>query len=471
MHCRLHYSGSHSKGKKKDIVMVYRSYHLPARRRFAVAIGAYIVLATASGASALQDSLTVSQAVNIILQKNHSLKSMALKLEASKTKTQDSRTAYYPSVNADMSYANIGPKDNLSFRFGSFNFAMAPVNNYDAHVDANILLFDSGKRKLNIKAAKLSEQIIDDKTAGMKNDIVFQVYSLVVNIAMMQQGIAIQNENIESLERHLNIVKKRVETGAGTDYEILKTRAQLASSQATLLDIKNNLAQLRIGLAELMSVRTDSLPSIKTAADYGQYKGNIDSLISVALKQRPEIINARDELAGLKIKEELIEKEMQPVLSAGISTGVKDGFPSDIEAPKFNWAASAQLHVPLYDGSREQYHLKEIRAEYAAANEDMAGLTEKIRAEVLSAYSDVNTAFAKLDCSAIQIRLGEESLNLAQKSLEAGTITNDDVLNTEKEYSQAKLVNLQDHIRYALSLYALNQATGISLEELFGHFR
>jgi Outer membrane protein len=422
----------------------------------------------ASDALAMQrDSLTISEAVNMVLQKSHSLKSLASQLAAAQAKTEDSKKAYYPSVSADLSYANIGPADNLKIQFGGMDLALAPANNYDAHVGAGIVLFDFGKRKLNTKAAQLSEQIIRDKTAGAANSIVFQVVSLITNIAMMQQGVAIQNENIGTLERHLNIVKKRVETGTGTDYDVLKTRAQLAFSQAALLDISNNLAKLRITLASLMSVPADSLPSIKTNLDSTQYTGTVDSLVSIALMQRTEIIAMRNTIETLKIRKEVIAKEMVPVLGAGISTGVKDGYPSmnpsDINAPKFNWAASAQLHVPLYDGSREQYHLKEVQADLDAANEVLADMVEKVRAEVLSALSDVNTAYAKLSSSAMQVKLGEESLKLAQKSFEAGALTNDDVLNTEKDYSQAKLVDLQDHIRYMLSLYSLRQATGVSL--------
>ena len=438
-----------------------------ARCFYACMVSAYMWLAVADALALQQDSLTITEAVSIVLRKSHSLKSLASQLEAAQAKTEDSKTAYFPSVSADLSYTNIGPADNLKIQFGALSLALAPANNYDAHVGAGIVLFDFGKRKLNTEAAKLSEQIIKDKTAGAEKGIIFQVVSLVTNIAMMQQGAAIQNENIETLERHLNIVKKRVETGAGTDYDILKTQAQLAFSRAALLDIENNLAKLRITLASLMSVPVDSLPSIKNNLDSTRYTGSVDSLVSVALTQRTEIITQRTTVETLKIRKELIAKEMVPVVDAGVSTGVKDGYPSmnpsDINAAKFNWAASAMVHIPLYDGSRERYHLKEMQADLDAANEVLADMIEKVRAEVLSALSDVTTAYAKLASSAIQVKLGEESLKLAQKSLEAGTLTNDDVLNTEKDYSQAKLVDLQDHIRYMLSLYSLKQATGVSI--------
>jgi len=441
---------------------------LKVKKRFSLCILAVsAIVSLAFAASAGQDSLTVKEAVDKIVQNNHTLHSLAAQLDAAQAKTQNTKTAYYPTVSADASYANIGPGDNLKIKFGGSSLPMAPMNNYDAHVGANILIYDFGKRKLNTKAAELSEEIIKTHTTGATSAIVFQALNIVTNIVMMQQSVAIQNENIESLERLLNTVKKRLETGAGTSYDVLKTETQLASSQAGLLDIKNNLEKLRIDLSKLIRMSADSLPSIKSNLDTAKFSGKTDSLMSITLEQRTEITSEKNTIAELKIQKELIEKEMKPVLMASVSTGIKDGYTIDVSAPqindpKFNWVAGVQLHVPLYDGSQQKYHLKEIDANLRAAEESLDEVVDGIRADVLKAIADVNTYYAKLASSALQIKLSEEALKLAQKSLDAGTITNDDVLNTQKDYSQAKLSNLQDKIRYTLSLFILNWTTGNS---------
>ena len=212
-----------------------------------------------------------------------------------------------------------------------------------------------------------------------------------------------------------------------------------------------------------MGTKADSLSPVKIAFDSTEYKGRVDSLIAIAMQQRSEIIDARNNVEALKIQEELAGKEMMPSLGASASTGVKNGYPIHVDDPKFNWVAAAQLHVPLYDGSRKKYHLSELKAMRGAAEEMLTEATDKARSDVLQALSDVTTAYARIASSTLQVQVTSESLRLAKLKLEAGTITNDEVLDTQRDYSQAKLMSLQDHARYTLSLFALNQATGVSV--------
>ena len=195
-----------------------------------------VVAIVAIVAAQSNDSLTIARAVEAVLHNSHALKELSLQIEAASSRTAESKTAYYPTVSADLTYANIGPADNLAITgFGPKPLDMAPANSFDAHLGANIELYDFGKTGFSVKAADFSKKTLNDKTAGIGSFLTFQAISLVANIAMIQQGIAIQNENIESLDRHYGVVKKRVETGSQTDYDLLKTQAQLASARHPFL--------------------------------------------------------------------------------------------------------------------------------------------------------------------------------------------------------------------------------------------
>jgi outer membrane protein len=406
------------------------------------------------------DSLTVRQIVEKVLHNNHALRQLSSQIAAAAARVNLSKTSYYPSVNADLSYANIGPEDNMEIHFGPQVLDMAPTNSVDAHFGANIVVFDFGKRTAGVKAARLSEQTLKDKTGGITNGIAFQAVSLATNIAMMQQGIAIQNENIESLLRHLSVVKKRLETGSGTEYDTLKTQAQLASAQETLLDLENGLSKLRITIAVLMRISPDSLHPVRISFDVSRCAVNADSALAVALRQRQEIVDARNAQEALKIQDELAKKEMLPVASASVAAGMKNGYPTDVNTLKPNWAAAVQIQVPLYDGLKTRHHRQELASLLQAADEALAEVADKVRTDVLQAIADVSTSYAKLSGSFLQVRVGQEALRLAQAKMLAGTITNDEVLDSQREFISAKLTNLQDQTRYVLSLYTLDQATG-----------
>lgn len=452
--------------------MLYRLLNNIYRFRFVYLVMSVSCAATVASAQG-SDSLTVEQAVQKVLQNSHSLKKLNSQIGAAGAKINEAQSAFLPTVAADLSYANIGPMDNLKMDFEGMSMQSVPMNNYDAHVGANIVLYDFGKRKLGVEAAKVNEKSMKDQSAGITSFMTFQTLSIVTNIAMLRQGIEIQNENITSLQRHLDLVKKRVETGTGTDYDVLKTEAQLSSSRAGLLDIENGLQKLRITLATLMGVSVDSLHPVKITFDSTKFMTNTDSLISVALNQRTEIISAKNAITGIKVQREIIGKENTPNLGAAVSAGFKDGFPNEadikgdfprtIVKPEFNYSAGIQLHIPIYDGARKRYHASEAEANLRVAEESLSEANDKVKSDILQAVADVNTAYAKLSNSILQVNVNKESLRLAKAKLEAGTITNDDLLDTQNDYTKAQLENLQDLARYTLNLYALDQATGKSV--------
>lgn len=440
-------------------------------RVFSICLLMFVLFVLSVGAQS-KDSLTLEQAVQKVIKNSHALNKLNSQIEAAGAKIDESKAAFLPTVEAKLSYANIGPRDNLEMAFGNMKIQSVPLDNYDAHVGANMLLYDFGKRKLGVEAAQVNEKSLKDQTAGIKSIIAFKTISLITNMAMTQQGIEIQKENIASLERHLDIVKKRVETGTGTDYDILKTQAQLSSSQANFLDLENTLQKLRINLATLMGVRIDSLSPVKMSFDSIQFTINTDSLISVAMKQRTEIVGAQNAITAIKVQQAIIKKENTPNLGGSISAGIKDGFPNEADMkieipntlvkPEFNYSAGVELNIPIYDGSKKRIHSEGAAANLRAAEESLEATVDSVRSDILQAVADVNTSFAKLDNSILQVKVNKESLRLAEAKLQAGTITNDELLDTQRDYTLSQLMNLQERARYTLSRYALDQATGIS---------
>ncbi|MFH0868633.1 MAG: TolC family protein [archaeon] len=418
------------------------------------------ILLTSSSFSQPNDTLTLKQIVQKVRENSHTLRRLESQIDAAGARIDQAKTAYRPQLNADISYANIGPKDNLELTFGTQSLQLAPSNSFDAHLSAGIMVYDFGKRAAAVNVATVTENSLTNQKTGLENKLLFHAVSLAVNITMLQQGIGIQKANIASLERHLANVGKLVATGTATDYDILKTKAQLASAQAGLLDIENNKAKLRIFLAQIMGVALDSFPAVTIPFDTTAYRVNADSLVTVGLEQRIEIITATDAVTTLNARRAMAEKERMPELRAALAAGVKNGYAGDVNAARPNWSAAAQLHVPIYDGARTRYRLNECNAELKAANETLAESGDNVRTEILQAHADVETAYAKLASSALQVLVNDASLKLAQKKYEAGTLTNSELLDAERDYAQAELVNLQNQARYTLSIFTLAETVG-----------
>jgi outer membrane protein TolC len=417
------------------------------------------MLAVAAVFSQGRDSLTIEQAVNLAVKRHPSIAQATRALEAAKAHTQVLQSAYYPAVSGAASAVNVGPDDALTIpHLGTFK--LFPANNYDAHVGADYTLLDFGKREKSVATGETASLTAADALQKAIQGLSYMVVQLFNTIILEKNSLAVADEGIASLDRHLSIVKKRLETGSATDYDVLKTEVQRASAQSTRIDIAGELAKKRASLLQVLGLTQKTQLDLKGAFDSIPVHLNGDSLIETAIKYRSDYSLAYHAKVAASIQRENVNVENFPTLGFLASAGIKNGLMPSIEQLRFDWSAGAQFSVPIFDGQRHHYRIIEAARNEDAAEAALAALGEQIATEVFQAKTDVESAFAKIAVSATQVRFAGESLTLARLKYEAGVITNHDVLDAENDLEQAKLGHLQNQYRYVMSLYALDQATG-----------
>jgi outer membrane protein len=430
-----------------------------ARRYYAGTAGICLWLITTGAMAQQQDSLTVEQAVTMAVKRHPSVAQAKGALEAAKAHTQSAWSAYYPSIGAGASAVNVGPDDVFTIpHLGSFK--LFPQNNYDAHVGAEYTLLDFGRREAVVESGMAASLVTADALQKVIQELSYRVVQLFYAIVLETKSIEVADEGLASLDRHLSIVKKRLETGSATDYDALKTEVQRAGAQSTRIDIADDLAKKLAALLEVLGMPRQSTLDLRGAFDSTPVHLNTDSLIEAALKNRSDYQLAYHAKVSAFFQHENIKAENLPTLGLRASAGYKNGLFPDIEKLRFNWSAGAHFAVPIFDGLRHHYRDIEAACNESAAESALADIGERIATEVLQAATGVGSAFAKLDVSATQVRFAEESLKLARLKYGAGAITNHDVLDAENDFAQAKLGHLQNQYRYVMSRYALDQATG-----------
>jgi outer membrane protein TolC len=413
-----------------------------------------------------QDSLTIDHAIDIVMKRNFSIRQGEEALAAAKEHTNGLKSANYPNVNAVISDTYIGPR--YPFSFGAEKLNMVPDNAFDAHIGADFTVYDFGKRQKTIEIGAIAEITAADRLAGIKTELTYQVRQLFTSIILQEKSLRVADDGIAELDQHLDVVKKKIETGSATEYDILKTEVQQATSKSLRIDIANDLKKKKSTLCLLLGFTPDVVVPLSGPIDTLQVRGNADSLFRAATANRSDyalLLHAKQS-AELTLRSAKLEN--RPIVGLHASAGFKNGLPNDkmppdINTPRVNWAAGALFSAPLYDGKRAEQREKEAQRLYGAAQAGIIDKEEHIRTEIMQAMADVEASFSKLDVSRAQVGFAKRSLELARLKYEAGVITNLDVLDAENDFSQAQLGHLQDQFRYVVNLYELDQATGIVL--------
>ena len=415
-----------------------------------------------------QDSLTIDRAIDIVIKRNFSIRQGEEALAAAKEHTGGLKSANYPNVNAVISDTYIGPR--YPFSFGAEKLNMVPDNAFDAHIGADFTVYDFGKRQKTIETGAIAENTAADRLAGIKTELTYQVRQLFTSIILQEKSLRVADEGIAELDQHLDVVKKKIETGSATEYDILKTEVQQATAKSMRIDIANDLKKKNSTLCLLLGFAPDVVVSCFGPIDTLQVRGNADSLFRAAIANRSDYALLLHAKQSAELELGRTKLENRPIVGLHASAGFKNGLPNDkmppdINTPRVNWAAGATITAPLYDGKRAEQRKKESQRLCDAAQAGIVDKEEHIRIEIQQAMADVDASFSKLDVSRAQVRFAQRSLELARFKYEAGVITNLDVLDAENDFSQAKLSHLQNQFRYVISVYGLDQATGVALNK------
>jgi len=85
---------------------------------------------------------------------------------------------YLPSIDADFSYARLGPVQ--VFQFGPLSAQLYPENNYDAHIGLGYTVYDFGKRDAQIDLVSSNKNTALDNVELAKTNLAYQRYRHII---------------------------------------------------------------------------------------------------------------------------------------------------------------------------------------------------------------------------------------------------------------------------------------------------
>jgi len=405
------------------------------------------------------DSLTINAAIKLALSNQPLINQAVEQINSINARIKEQNSSYYPEIEGDLSYAYIGPIISLSFP-GLGNFAFNTSSNFDFHVSAGQTLYDFGKRDAMLDLIRSNKLSAEEKINLIKSNLAYQTIHVFYSILFIEKSIDVEDEQINTLNKHLDIARKKVESGSSTDFDVLTTQVRVASAQNELIDLKNTLDK-----AKILLINYTGYSSTKPLNLSGDFSINIpeikeDSLLSIAYLSREEMKLARDNENSAKISTQIAGLNNLPTLSAGLSYGLKNGFFPDLLVLRGNWVAAVSANIPIFNGYRTEAQQEEAEANLKSTSQETLELERNIKAEVQSAISDLRTGIGKLKTTEIQVKQAADAVSRAEVEYQDGVITNLDLIDTETTLAEAKLLYLQVIYKNVINKYALDKVVG-----------
>jgi NodT family efflux transporter outer membrane factor (OMF) lipoprotein len=382
------------------------------------------------------DDPTLISLCDRALRANHELHIAELRVREARAIERGVRSNLLPTIGIGASYArSLGSSNGIGFPFGLPGEA---INLYEIGFDATYEVDVFGGVRRSVEAASAGTEAVEEVRHGVQTTLIGDLARSYINLRASQRRLEIARSNLQAQQKTLGIVERRFLNGLATNFDQLRARAQLESTQSTIppLDasIRQSIYTLSVLLGEQPMSLVDEL-AVRTPTPPNPPVVPI-GLPSDLLRQRPDIRRAERTLAAETAAQGVAVAALFPSVVLGGAAGVQSRDVSKVfdggRPSSGYYLAEPMAHWTLFDGGRRKANIDRTNARAQAA---LAEYEETI----LVALRDVESALTVYRSDQVRRetlgRLVEDNtraVDIAQRQYEQGLVTLLDVLEVQR---------------------------------------
>lgn len=212
-----------------------------------------------------------------------------------------------------------------------------------------------------------------------------------LDISLKQQLVAIETQRLTVLDNNKALILARYRVGLGSLEDLDNANTSVASTQATLADYQQQLAQSKRDLTLFTGQWTGNDLAVTITAEFPAVLNPINSLGQQNLSQRPDIKAAFYNIEAEALRTDAAYKAMLPSISLSASLTDMAQSPTDALLTGPLWSVLGQLSAPLFQGGKlsSQAELAQLTTEqrYWVYQETLLNAVNEVENTVGQEYS------------------------------------------------------------------------------------
>jgi outer membrane protein len=416
--------------------------------------------------------LTLSQAVNIALEKNPERKAALADTRAASADVREARSFLLPHVTFSET-ATRGNDPVYVFgsklrqqRFTTADFALNVLNtptafgNFGTRFGGTWNLFDSFGSWRAVNRAERVKDAVGHQLERTDQEIIFHIVDSYYGVLLAKKQLEVAEVSMKTAQAILNRSKDRFESGVVVESDLLSAQVRLATRKQELIRAENNLALARTQLSISMGISTENdFDPAEALAERNLPATTLEEAEKKAVDMRPDLKRIRSEEAAQQQSVSIAKSSFGPRVNAFA------GWEAD--SPTFlaggggnNWLAGIEVQFDLFQGGAKRARLSHERAmqEKVAAVKEMS--TDATRLEVRRAYYDLDSSRQQVEVARATIAESQESLRINQNRYNSGISTITDLLAAEEAARRSQVEYWEVIYRYHSGYANLELASG-----------
>ncbi len=337
------------------------------------------------------------------------------------------------------------------------------TNDVTVGIDLDLLLYDFGRSRLRIDAAKETVLATRQGLIAVEQQVLLRAVRAYMNVRRESENVALRENNMRLITRELRAAEDRFEVGEVTRTDVSLAEARLAGARANLALAQGNLAQAVEEYRAVVGMRPGNLP------EPGRVPQTVSSAAearSLAVRSHPEILQAQREVTVAELNVAVARAAMQPTVNLGGRLGLTETY----DRPDYTRSGEISLGVggPIYRGGELSSLVRQAQARRDASRADLIVISDQLAQQAGDAWAQLQVARAAREASIRQIRAAEVAFDGIREEARLGARTTLDVLNAEQELLDARAGLISASADEYIAAYSLLAATGLMTAEHLG---
>jgi cobalt-zinc-cadmium efflux system outer membrane protein len=388
--------------------------------------------------------ITLDQAIEMAIRKNHNLLAARTNVEQSLAQEVTANLRPNPTLFTDWEYLPLSSPGE----------SVAQYLHDSTEGDLGLsYMFERGKKRQHrVQAAKDSTAVTRSQVVDNERTLTFQVAQLFINVQLAESTLDLARQDVKSFQATVDISEAQYKAGGISENDSLKIKLQLLQFQQDVDQASLAKAQFLSDLRQLLGY--ESVPAdydVSGAFDYEPLIVRLDDLQAKALLNRPDLRAAVLGVTAANSQYELAKSNgKQDVTVSGNYSHV-----NSISAVTF------AVSVPLPIFNRNQGEIARTHVAITQAQQQQAAARGQALTDVRDAYealleSDRVTQYFR----ATYLNTAQKSRDISEYAYRRGATPLLDFLDAERSYRAIQLAYRQAIAAYLTALEQLREAVG-----------
>ncbi|MDL2221546.1 TolC family protein [Parabacteroides sp. OttesenSCG-928-N08] len=399
------------------------------------------------------------------LEHNIQVKKSKIALLSGEEDESQARARLFPSLSASVSQGFVNYPSGETQNNNSYS------GNYS--VNANLTLFDGGKRINAIKQQEIQNQVNELSIEQNENDIRISLVQAYMQVLYAMESVTISENTVEVSKAQRDRAEELYRAGSISSVDLAQLESQYSTDKYQLVVAKKNLDNYRLQLKQLLEldIMEEMVLAVPELTEEHVVTPLPDKEIvyNQSLAVMPEIRTGELAIDKAELEIKRAKAGYLPTLSfnAGVSTGHVSGIGSAFDTQmwnRLNENIGLTLSIPIYSNRENKTAVNKARLAIDNSRLELLNAQKGLLRTVEGIYLDATSSQVQYLSANERLSYVEQSFDLTQEQFFLGMKNTIELLTEKNNLLNSRQELLQSKYMAIMSIQLLNIYQNLPIE-------